>query len=90
MRRAGGERCYVRGAREEILEVARDLCQGNASKQVELLDVVREMTRRGSAYSEATVRTPVTSRMCANSPTHHGTTYPDFRRLGRGTYELTS
>jgi hypothetical protein len=33
--------------------------------------VVSELQRRGSRYAEATVRTHVTSRMCANAPDHH-------------------
>lgn len=48
------------------------------------------MRRAGSKYSESTIRTHVTSRMCADAPVHHGTTYEDFERLGGGRYRLRS
>ena len=50
------------------------------------MDVLREM--RDSTYSESTIRTHVTSRMCANAPDNHGTTYDDLVRVGRGLYRL--
>lgn len=46
--------------------------------------------RRTGRYAESTIRTHVTSRMCASSPDHHGTTYGDFERLDRSHYRLRS
>ncbi len=51
-------------------------------------EMVRALRQAGSAYEESTIRTHVVSRMCANSPDNHGTTYADLERVGRGRYRL--
>lgn len=50
--------------------------------------VVAALRARGSQYTESTVRTHVTSRMCADSPDHHARVYTDLVRVGRGRYRL--
>jgi hypothetical protein len=52
------------------------------------MDIIAEPRRGGSRYAESTIRTHVTSRMSADAPDHHGTTYDDFERLGGGRYRL--
>lgn len=80
----------VAGAREEILEAAKVLASHASDETFTLGEIVREMQRRGSRYAEATVRTHVTSRLCANAPAHHGTVYADLERVGPGRYKLVS
>jgi hypothetical protein len=75
-------------ARDEILAAARDLSHRSGDGSFTLEQVLAELRRRGSRYSEATIRTHVTSRMCGDSPDHHATTFADLRRVGRGTYRL--
>lgn len=71
-------------ARDEILAAISRLDQDVFSPA----DVVREMQRHGTAYSQSTIRTHVTSRMCADAPDNHGTTYADLERVGHGRYRL--
>jgi hypothetical protein len=51
-------------------------------------DVLGEMHARGTQYADSTIRTHVTSRMCANAPDHQAVTYPDLVRVGPGRYRL--
>ncbi|GGN96519.1 hypothetical protein GCM10010112_87820 [Actinoplanes lobatus] len=74
--------------REEILAAIADLLRRSGRDDFTLQDVLTEMRRRGSRYAESTIRTHVVSRMCANAPDHHGTTFADLERLDRGTYRL--
>jgi hypothetical protein len=74
------------GARGEILSVIDAIVTRSGNQTFELNDVIAEMRRRASAYAEATIRTMVTSHLCANAPDHAATTYPDLERVGRGLY----
>jgi hypothetical protein len=47
--------------------------------------IVAEMKARGSRYSERTIITHVTSRMCANAPKNHAVVYNDFWCIDRGS-----
>lgn len=49
---------------------------------------VAAMRAQGCRYAESTVRTHVTSRMCADTPNHHARTYDDLIRVDRGRYCL--
>jgi transcriptional regulator with XRE-family HTH domain len=75
-------------ARSEILAVARELMRQSADGTFTIAEILAEMRRAGTAYQESTIRTHITSRMCADSPDHHGTTYDDLRRIGGGRYRL--
>lgn len=75
-------------AREEILAAARTLADRSPDGSFTLMQVVTSLRRAGSRYAESTIRTHVTSRMCADAPDHHGTTYDDFERLGGGRYRF--
>lgn len=72
--------------RDEILEVAVELARASSTGEFTLEDVVEHMNRRGTRYAEQTIRTHVTSRLCANAPDHHAVTYDDFIRTDKGTY----
>src|SRR5690349_7429822 len=50
-----------------------------------LAKISAEMKARNSAYSERTIRTHVTSRMCANAPKNHAIVYNDFWCVDRGS-----
>jgi hypothetical protein len=75
-------------ARQEILTAARSLASHSPDGSFTLMQVITELRRTGTRYTESTIRTHVTSRMCADSPDHHGTTYDDLERLDRGRYRL--
>lgn len=77
-------------ARDEILNVAKDLAVRSADGTFLLEEVLAEMRRRCSRYAESTIRTHVTSRMCANAPDHHAVTYDDLWQVEgeRGRYRL--
>jgi hypothetical protein len=76
------------GAREEILMAARTLADRSPDGSFTLMQIITFLRCAGSRYAESTIRTHVTSRMCADAPDHHGTTYDDFERLGGGRYRL--
>ena len=74
-------------AREQILAVLDELlCDPSDTFIVQ--DVVDALNRRGTDVADSTIRTHVTSRMCADAPNNHGTTYNDLDRVDRGTYRL--
>ena len=75
-------------ARFEILACARKLAERSADGSFTLPQILAEMRRAGSRYTESTIRTHVTSRMCADAPVHHDTAYDDFQRIGGGRYGL--
>lgn len=74
--------------RDEILTVVRSLVAGRPGRDFTVLEVVDAMRASGSRYAESTVRTHVTSLMCADAPQHHGTKYADFEHVGHGRYRL--
>jgi hypothetical protein len=73
---------------QEILTVARRLATRSPDGSFTLMQVIAELRRTGTQYTESTIRTHVTSRMCADFPDHHGTTYDDLERLNRGRCRL--
>jgi hypothetical protein len=74
--------------REEILDAIEALLKRSRSDVFSLDQVIKEIERRGTAYAESSIRTHVTSRMCANSPDHHAVVYDDLERVGHGLYRL--
>jgi hypothetical protein len=75
-------------ARKEILVAAHRLASRSSDGSFTLMEILTELRRTGTQYTESTIRTHVTSRMCADSPDHHGTTYDDLERMDRGRYRL--
>jgi Holliday junction resolvase len=74
-------------ARQEILEVARDLTD-RGEAPFSPAQVVAELQQRGTNYRESTIRTYVVDVMCVDSTYDRATSYPDLRRVGRGRYVL--
>ena len=72
-------------ARDEILSAVNSITNGG-HRTFTIDEVIRELRVRGSQFKESTVRTQITSRLCANGPDNHAVTYPDFERVGRGEY----
>lgn len=72
-------------AHQEIREVARALASHAGNGEFTLAQVIEQMRARGSRYAESTIRTHVTSRMCANAPDHHAVVYRDFWCVDRGS-----
>lgn len=76
--------------REEILFCVERLGRRTGRNEFSLQEIVRQMQEEGTAYKENTIRTHITSRMCANAPDHHATTYGDFERVSHSIYRLTA
>ena len=74
--------------REEILVAIREITGGSPSREFSVKEVVVHMQRKKSRYAESTIRTHITSKLCANAPDHHETTYDDLIRVGHGIYRL--
>lgn len=75
-------------ARDEILDVAGYLAGMSSDGTFTIDQVVTEMRRRGTGSAESTIRTHVSSRLCANAPDNHPVVYPDFIRVDRGRYRF--
>lgn len=71
--------------RDEVLAAFERLERRHGRRELDLADVVQEVLA-SSAYKESTIRTHITSRMCAEAPANHGTVYADLERVGRGRY----
>lgn len=75
-------------AREEILAAIRGLASRSGRSEVTVQQVVDEVRRGGSSYAESTVRTMLTSHMCAQVHGPNIGSYDDVDRVDRGTYRL--
>jgi hypothetical protein len=76
--------------REEILIAVRTLETASKDRSFTIAEIVAELRRRGSRYSESTIRTHVASRMCVNAPEHHAVVYADLERIAPGRYRLVA
>jgi hypothetical protein len=74
--------------RDEILDCARAIIEHKGENEFTIEDILTCLRRHGTKYTNSTIRTHVTSRLCANAPDHHAITYSDLERTGRGTYRL--
>lgn len=75
--------------RDEVLDAIRVIRDHREAEIFTVQEVIDEMRQRGTSYEESTIRTHITSRMCANAPDHHAVVYPDIERVGEGEYRLT-
>lgn len=73
-------------AREEILAALPALAARLGRDTFTPAEVVGELDPRGTQLAQATIRTHVVSRMCADAPDHHALVYDDLARVGRGLY----
>ena len=69
-----------------MLDAFSRLERRHGRSDFDLGDVVTETAVHDPEFAESTIRTHVTSRMCADAPDHHGTVYADLERVGRGRY----
>jgi hypothetical protein len=76
--------------RDEVLVAAQELSRRSSNGEFALREVLKFLEQKGTQYKESTIRTHVTSRMCANSPNNHGVTYSDLERTNHSTYRLKS
>jgi hypothetical protein len=74
--------------RDQILFTARRLAALRSDQTFTLGEVLTECRRLGSRYQDSTIRTQVSSVMCANSPDNHAITYRDLLRVDHGRYRL--
>ena len=74
--------------RDEVLAAFATLAARTSRDTFSLEEIIREVRSNGSSYRESTIRTHVTSRMCANAPDHHAVVHHDLVRVGRGLYKL--
>ena len=78
------------GARREILDAARAVMTRTGRSSFTMPEVIAEMRRRGTGYAEATIRTMISSHLCANANGDGVAGYTDLTRVGRGRYRLHS
>ena len=72
--------------REVILTTFERLERRDGHTIFALSELVQEVMANSNSFPETTIRTHSTSVMCAQAPEHHGTTYNDLDRVGRGRY----
>lgn len=73
-------------ARDEILNALPRLRARLGRDDFTPAEMIDELRRAGSAYSDSTIRTHVVSRMCINAPDNHAVVYSDLERIGHGLY----
>jgi hypothetical protein len=76
------------GARQEILAAAAAVTTRSGSPAFSLPDIIAEMHRRGTGYADSTIRTMISSHMCADAHGPGISEYNDLERIDRGTYRL--
>jgi len=74
--------------RDEILNCTNRIIHRRGINEFSLQEIIDCMRSIGTNYKESTIRTHVTSRMCANAPKHHAVKYEDLERISRGMYKL--
>jgi hypothetical protein len=72
-------------AHHDIRQLAQIMVSESRDGEFTLAGIIAEMKARGSRYAERTIRTHVTSRMCANVRDHHAVVYQDFWCIARGS-----
>ena len=73
-------------ARDAILAAFVRLERRTGRDVFELREIVQEVISHTRAFRETTIRTYVTSVLCANAPVHHANHRNDLVRVGRGRY----
>jgi predicted RNase H-like HicB family nuclease len=69
---------------EQVLAVANEIVSGRADSTFGVDEVVRALPH----LNQNSVRTDIVSRCCVNAPKHHLHTWPYFRRVARGRYQV--
>ena len=71
--------------RDAVLNAFQRLERRTGHKDFNLAEIVNEVVTL-DGYKETTVRTHVSSRMCADAPDNHAVVYADLQRVARGRY----
>jgi len=74
------------GARQEILAAATAITTRSGSPTFTIVEIISEMRARGTGYAESTIRTMISSHLCADSTGPGVDSYTDLERAGRGLY----
>ncbi len=77
-------------ARDDILAALPAMRERSGSDTFTAQEVIDELSRRGNTYADSTIRTHVTSRMCATAPDNHAKVYADLERVEPGRYRARS
>jgi hypothetical protein len=72
--------------RDAVLEAVGRLERRHGRQTFDLTEIVIETLAVDPSFTESTIRTHVSSRMCADAPDNHGTVYADLQRVDRGRY----
>lgn len=75
------------GCREAVLDAASRIHRAGHG-DFSPAEIILQVRRDGYDYADSTIRTHVTSRMCADAPENHGTTYDDLERVAHGRYRM--
>lgn len=76
----------ARTCRDAILEAFGRLERRHGRQTFDLAEIVTETLAVDASFAESTIRTHVSSRMCADAPDNHGTVYADLERVDLGRY----
>lgn len=74
--------------RDEILEAIPPLLARTGLDDFSPQEIVDELRRRGSNYTESGIRAHVVSRMCATAPDHHARESDDLEKVAPGRYRI--
>lgn len=74
--------------RDELLTIIRDLVDKRNNNEFTLSEIIHVSKEKNIPYSESTIKTHISSRMCKNSPQNHLVKYEDIERLSRGIYKI--
>ena len=72
--------------RDAVLDALAQLEPHHRRFELQLKAIVDQVWATTHRYTKATIRTYVTSIMCANAPIHHAIHYNDLERVGPGLY----
>ena len=72
--------------RLEILRAFQELERDTGRESFTPQEVLDHLRASNSPYKSSTIRTHIISRMCAEAPKNHGSTFADLSRVARGTY----
>ena len=74
--------------RDELLLLIKEHINSKGKNEFTLSEIVNLSKDKNLNFSESTIRTHISSRMCINSPQNHQTKYEDIERINRGNYKL--
>ena len=73
---------------EGVLLAARKIISSKNDNHFTVSEIQAQMLKEGLKHNPKTIGTHISSRCCANAPSHHATTYNYFERVSRGVYKI--